>query len=78
MKTGKILFHKKITNVQKLLLILLLLLQLLIITETYIKTFILTKHQFFKNGTILINDPISNSDVRNDVKNYIKEDVETT
>ena len=33
---------------------------------------ILTKHQFFKNGVILLNAPIHNSDVRNDVESYIQ------
>ena len=29
---------------------------------------ILTKHQFFKNGAILLNDPIQNSEVRSEIK----------
>ena len=33
---------------------------------------IFTKNQFFKNGTIILNAPIQNSDERNDVKSYIK------
>ena len=33
---------------------------------------ILTKHQFFKNGAILLNAPIQNSDAKDDVKSYIK------
>ena len=38
----------------------------------FMENIILSKHQFFKNGAILLNDAIRNFDVRNDVKSYIK------
>ena len=33
---------------------------------------ILTKHQFFKNGAISLNDPVQNSEITNVSKSYIK------